>query len=152
MGKPLFENVGRDLKTLSNGIYMYTMVGYGLAAFAVCAGSCALLNEYTTIGILGLLVGIGIAVIGHFKAKLSVIKLYAYGELVDRVIAIDGYMSGTGKSEGKGKRKVTPVSVKVDTPATKRDSDGSWTCVFCDHKNRAGADWCENCGVEAVFE
>lgn len=158
MSKPLFENVGRDLKTIAKAIYRETMIGYILVSLAslglsICMGT--ILDSEGALVLIGVLLAIGIAVFGHFKAKLAVMKLYAYGELVDRVISIEESISrktGGGKSVPKEKPKVTPVSVKIDTPVTKRNADGSWVCPFCDHLNRPGADWCEECGVEARFE
>lgn len=159
MRKPLFENAGKDLKTISKAIYLETMIRYILISLAalglfICIGIMADSEGFAVC--IGMLLAGGIAVSGHFKAKLAVIELYAYGELVDRVISIEESVSrktgGSGKAAEKEKPKVTPVPVKFDTPVTKRNADGSWVCPFCDHRNRPGADWCEECGVVARFE
>lgn len=154
MGKPLFHNVGESLKELAENIANYIKFTYGLVAVAVLIGGIALsaLSENAFGAILGIIVAIIIFAVGYNKARLQVITLYAYGELVDRVMAIEGNMSGTNRSSGKGKKKVVPVAPKTDLPITEKGSDGSWTCVFCDHVNRPGADWCEECGTEARFE
>lgn len=153
MSKPLFQNAGQDLKTISKGIYFRTIIGYVVVALALFVCGCIYLDSGETFGWLGLILGVAAVIYGHFVAKLAVIKLYAFGELVDRVISIEGSISRkTGKGVNKEKPKVMPVPVKIDTPATKRDADGSWACPFCDHINPPGADWCEECGVEAKFE
>lgn len=156
MGKPLFENVGKDLKSIANTIYLSTMIGYVLVSLGLFVGGCILLSSEGAIGWLGVLFSIGLVVSGHFKAKLAVIELYAYGELVDRVISIESIVSKKSKSDssksgGMG-RKVTPVRAEYETPATKREADGSWTCLFCDHVNRPGTNCCEECNVVAKFE
>ena len=37
-------------------------------------------------------------------------------------------------------------------PKTKRRPDGSWKCMFCDHMNPSGKDYCQKCGAEAFFD
>ena len=37
-------------------------------------------------------------------------------------------------------------------PKIKRRPDGSWKCMFCDHMNPSGKDYCQKCGAEAFFD
>ena len=37
-------------------------------------------------------------------------------------------------------------------PKIKRQPDGSWKCMFCDHMNPSGKDYCQKCGAEAFFD
>lgn len=148
MGKPLFENVGGEMKAYAEAIARSIQVKYGLAAIAIVFASFAI---DARLGLLGLLVAVIVFWHGYQKSKLTAMQLYAYGELVERVACIDHKLGGN-KQAGKLKSKTVSVSKKSEVPISARKSDGSWVCPFCDHHNPAGADWCEDCGVAAEFE
>ena len=148
MGKPLFENVGGEMKAYAEAIARSIQIKYGLAAVAsvvVCFGLDARL------GLIALLPAVILFWHGYQQSKLTAMQLYAYGELVERVASIDHKLGGN-KQAGQVKPKTVSVSKKSEVPISARKSDGSWVCPFCDHHNPAGADWCEDCGVAAEFE
>ena len=157
MSKPLFDNVGRDMKEYATGLYTTSMRGYGLTALVVGIASLALLGEMPMFGILGVIIAVAVVVVGHYKAKLSVMKLYAYGELVDRVMHIENNLYG---SKSNNRKPVSPMPhnespvkpVLVDLPITDRNPDGTWTCMFCDYKNPVDAKACKKCDAMVRFK
>lgn len=154
MSKPLFDNVGKEIKEIAEVIARRIMIRYFLIALIVAIGGIAggVEGDWPIVAIMSVIIAIIIAVYGYNKSCLEVMLLYAQGELVDRIISIDNKL---GK-KGKNGHIPVPVKEKPDVngkgiPQTNREKDGSWTCLFCDHKNPAGADWCEECGVQAEF-
>ena len=130
------------------------MIRYTLIALIVALAGIAIGAEegYPLVIIIGIVIAIIIAVYGYNKSHLDVMLLYAQGELADRIISIDSKLSKKGKT--------TPVAVPIKekpelnengTLKVKKEKDGSWICLFCDHRNPAGADWCEECGCQAQF-
>ena len=115
------------------------MLGYILAALGLCTASFALLEE---LGFLGLFIGIGIIVVGHLKSKLTVMKLYAYGELVDRIMLIERKVCNSKDPKCKDTKSSSGNSTVVkpvlcDLPITEKNPDGTWDCMFCDYRNPA---------------
>lgn len=153
MSKPLFDNVGKDLKKIAEIIAQIIMILHVLIGLVLIIVACVLFADEATIalGIACLLVGAGIVVWGYILSRLLVIVLYAYGELVEKVTSIEEKLVGK-KVPGKPDTKIFKVKKLEETPKTKKESDGSWQCIFCEHTNPAGADWCEDCGVQANFE
>jgi len=151
MSKPLFDDVGQELKEIAAATARRITVMYALLAIAVLAGGFMLSEEMGAMmwGVLGIIAAICVFVHGYNKAHLEVIQLYAYGELVHRVTSLEAKLVGKKATTKKAK---SFVSAKEGTPLAKRSKDGSWQCAYCDHRNPAGADWCEECGVEALFE
>ena len=154
MSKPLFDNVGKEIKEIAEVIARRIMIRYFLIAVIVALGGIAIGAEgdYPLVIIISIVIAAMIAVYGYNKSLLDVMLLYAQGELVDRIISIDNKLSKRGKA--------TPVSVPVkEKPElnenavlkVKREKNGGWVCLFCDHKNPAGADWCEECGCQPQF-
>ena len=154
MSKPLFDNVGKELKKMAETIAKLIRILHVLIGLVLIVVGCALFGEDIPIavGIAFLLVGIGVIGWGDTLARLIVIALYAYGELVEKVVSIEGILVGKNESdENKSEKKKVNKKV-VPAPKTGKNPDGSWQCIFCDHTNPAGADWCEDCGVQANFE
>lgn len=152
MSKPLFDNVGKEIKEIAEVIARRIMIRYFFIALIVAIAGIAIASGegYPLIGIISVVIAIIIGVCGYDKSRWEVMEFYALGEIADRIISIDKKM--------KGKKPVPiPIDEKPDdvvenwTLKIKRKKDGSWECPFCDHKNPAGADWCEECGVQAEF-
>ncbi len=154
MSKPLFDNVGKELKIIAEITAKYIIFLHVLIGLPLIIIGCALFAEDIPIvvGIVLLLAGVGIILYGFSSARLQIIKLYAYGELVEKVVSIEGKLvgkNGSARNDGEKKKVIKKV---VPAPKTEKNPDGSWQCIFCDHTNPAGADWCEDCGVQANFE
>lgn len=154
MSKPLFDNVGQDIKAYANGMYLTTMLGYIISALGICALFFALLEDLVALGII---IAIGLVIVGHMKAKLSVMKLYACGELVDRVMNIEKNICSSKSKNGKHVIPVpcddSPIKPDIlDLPITDRNSDGTWNCMFCDFRNSADARYCKKCDALARFK
>ena len=154
MGKPLFDNVGKEIKEIAEVIARRIMIRYFLIAVIVALAGIAFgaEGEYPLVIIISIAIAAMIAVYGYNKSLLDVMLLYAQGELADRIISIDNKLSKKGKA--------APVSVPIREKQelnesgalkVKREKDGGWVCLFCDHKNPAGADWCEECGCQPQF-
>ena len=145
----MYPDVGNELKRWARILAILLTIPsvlLGLAVFAIAAK-----YDY---GFRGFLAALIIAALGYFFARLSWITLYAYGELVDCVSKIENNMeerkSGNQPKKVRSRKKVGTNSDGV--PVAERKADGSWECPFCGHMNQAGEDWCEECGVQAVFK
>lgn len=164
MDKELFNDVGKDIKQLAAVITRLITVCYVLIALAVVAVgiTASVLSERGWACLLSILIAVIVIIYGYIKVRLQAITMYAYGELVEKTKSIEDILSG-------GKRKNSPTKSRQqkseknsedsydaqnteNIPMVKREEDGSWDCVFCDHHNPAGADWCEKCGVQAKIQ
>lgn len=155
MSKPLFDNVGRELKIIAETIARLIIVGFALIALLILIVAIAVSVELDTgwYAFIGIVIAIMIVVYGYNKAHLQVIKLYAYGELVERVTSIDSKISG--KHGNNTATRVRPELRDVNhegAPVAQKKKNGSWVCAYCDHENDANAKYCVKCGVEAEFK
>ena len=57
-----------------------------------------------------------------------------------------------GHTEPNAEPEPEPDCSDEGQPKTKRRPDGSWKCMFCDHMNPSGKDYCQKCGAEAFFD
>ena len=161
MAKEMFEDVGKEIKVIAAATAKWITACHILLGVGVFVGGIAV---SVTMGngwawFVGLLLGAGIGLFGYFKARRETIVLYAYGELVDKTNSIERTVSR--KNGGKIESAPKPVKVKpnkssdkdahAETPKVQRQKDGTWVCVYCDHRNSADAKWCEECGFEAEF-
>lgn len=157
MDKPLFENVGKELKEIAQFNYKWAKAPYILGGIALTAAGIGVASTNSEMGwcaLVGIVIAIFLFLYGSIKARQQVILLYAYGELVEKVTSLDEKIApkGGGKKTKKKKDEDNGGQEAIDIPCTRKNSDGTWQCIFCDHKNPAGADWCEECGMEASFE
>ena len=83
----MYTNAGKSIKT-----YVSTMVTIGYIIFGG-VGTICLWTGIISNGVLEAFVGILVGAVGCFFVWLSGLMLYAYGELVDRMISIDKKMS-----------------------------------------------------------
>ena len=151
MSKPLFDDVGQELKEIAEATARRITVTYALLGIALLAAGFYLSNEMgePICVAIGAIAAVWAFLHGYNKAHLEVIQLYAYGELVHCVTSLENKL--VGKKPAPHKKKVA-VAREDGTPLMKKNKNGSWQCPYCDHHNPAGADWCEGCGVEATFE
>lgn len=147
MSKELFNNVGSDIKTIAKVIANWILVLHILLGSVIIICGCVLLSEELAIGWVGFLIGFGIFGFGYIISKLTVILLYAYGEMTDRLISIDSKMSNFSKS-----KKTEQIKIKVEqTPETTRIHRTSpWECPFCGNQNANDARFCKSCGTEDI--
>lgn len=148
----MYPDVGKEIKRWAKFlVVLMTLpaVLLGIVVFAIMATQDSGLWTF-----LGLLAGLAVGTLGYFFARLSYIILYAYGELTDCVSSIANNVGV--KKGGNPVRKVQGRKReefnKDGTPVVERKSDGSWECLFCGHMNCAGADWCEECGIQPEFK
>ena len=155
MSKPLFDNVGRELKIIAETIARWIIAGFVIVALLITIAGIATSVELDSgwYAFISIAISIFLVVYGCIKARLQVIKLYAYGDLVEKVTSIDS------KVRNKTKNIAVPVPVKDkseedshDAPKVERNQDGTWVCLYCDHKNHADAKWCVKCGFRAEFK
>ena len=154
MSKPLFSNVGKEIKEIAEEVARRIMIRYFLIAVIVALAGIAIGAEgdYPLVIIISIVIAAIVAVYGYNKSRFEVMLLYAQGELADRIISIDNKLSKKGKTTSVS----VPIREKLELNESgalkvKREKDGSWVCLFCDHKNPAGADWCEECGCQVQF-
>lgn len=159
MENPLFDDVGQELKLIAEAKARMIMIAYALLGIVfLFAGIAAFADDSPWIGFTGVLAAGLSCVYGYHKAHIEVITLYAYGELVHRVTSLEESLVGK-KSISKRKIKRSKAETEdndkestSESPVAKKLKDGTWSCPFCDHKNPAGADWCESCGFQIEIE
>ena len=92
----MYSNAGKSIKT---NVSIMVTIGYiifgGVGTICLWAG---LISN----GVSGVIVGILVGAVGCFFVWLSGLILYAYGEIVDRLISIDKKMSSFVKEEDEG--------------------------------------------------
>ena len=147
----MFKDAGKELKLYAQtfGRLIIAIVALFSILIAVCGFT--LLSEELSFGWWLVVVAIITFIIGYFIARLSVIRLYAFGEIAQRILAIDIRQGGLPNRGPIPESIEQPEPLKSDAPITMRNEDGSWNCVFCDHKNPKDAKKCQSCGVLAEF-
>ena len=150
----LFKNAGKELKTIAELIAIVMIIVYMLVALAVgVAGIWYAVEEgMSGVAVLSIIAAIIIAMVGWIKSRLKVIELYAYGELVEKVVSIDKRMGGTGASNPNDDRDNKEPNDNDIISAVKRNLDGTWHCMFCNYKNPAEAKWCKKCSNQVKIE
>ena len=141
MKDQLFENVGKDIKTFAKTVSGVILFLHSLLGIVFVAVGCMIAAMDSGLGFfvfVGFLIAIAIVAWGYILSRLAVMLMYAYGEMTDRLISIDG------KLTEKPKR---PIPVKP-TPGPRRSTP--WQCQFCDHQNPPEARWCQSCGTEDI--
>ena len=150
----MFQDVGNEIKNMAETRVILSVIVAVIVAIA-------LVIVLAHIGLLWMIVGIvlGMAIVGltYFSARMNVIMMYGYGELIDEVKVIRQHIAPqdavTFTNPIPDPDPDLIVKSDIDsTPTVERDVDGSWKCVFCDHLNNADAKWCCNCRVEAKFD
>ena len=155
MNNDLFDNVGKYLKDLAKGVYtriftLYILIG---AAIAICG--IVLVSNGMGWGILGLFIAAAVIGYGNSAAKLTVAKLYAYGEIADRLITIDSKLSSysstasTASSAENKKAKVKSEKTQEPIDHTPRRT-APWVCHFCGCTNPSDARFCNSCSTEDI--
>ena len=107
-----------------------------------------------------IIAGIIVIIWVYSSARLQYLLLYGYGELIDKVSDLEARSQG-GKKGGRKPQQPAESHTEPEPesdcsdegqPKTKRRPDGSWKCMFCDHMNPSGKDYCQKCGAEAFFD
>ena len=102
-----------------------------------------------------IIAGIIVIIWVYSSARLQYLLLYGYGELIDKASDLEARSQGGKKGGRKPQRPAeshTEPNADEGQPKTKRRPDGSWKCMFCDHMNPSGKDYCQKCGAEAFFD
>lgn len=107
-----------------------------------------------------IIAGIIVIIWAYSSARLQYLLLYGYGELIDKVSDLEARIQGGKKggrkpqqpAESHAEPEPEPDCSDEGQPKTKRRSDGSRKCMFCDHMNPSGTDYCQKCGAEAFFD
>ena len=147
MEKELFVNVGRDIKAVARSIANWILALYVLVGFVLVACGVALLCERMWYGVIGIFLAVGVVGFGYTKSKLEVMRLYAYGEIADRIISIDQTLSQKQGKPQPGSVKVNPQKKEEGKKPARKTA---WECSFCGHGNPPDARFCESCGTEDV--
>lgn len=144
MRQELFNNVGSDIKTIAKAIANWILGLHILLGIVIIICGCAFLSQGFVIGWVGFLIAFGLFGFGYILSRLSVMLLYAYGEITDRLISIDSKMPNSSKPD-KTNDKAEDKS-KNDPPRR----TGPWECQFCGHQNPADTRFCKSCGIEDI--
>ena len=141
----MYKDVGKELKRCAEIIVVLLTVPsilVGIAVLAVLAD-----NDLMILGLIAAAVVIGI---GYFFARLLAMGLYAFGELVDRVCAMEERSREKKPDNEKTKTDEKTKPSEESIPVVER-KNGTWQCLYCDHKNPSKLKYCEKCGFEAHF-
>lgn len=147
MSKELFNNVGHDIKTIAKVIANWILALHILFGIVIIICGCVLLSDRLAIGWVGFLIGFGIFGCGYFTSRLSVMILYAYGEITDRLISIDSKTPNSSKP-----KKTEQIKVKVEQApeSTRVRKTSPWECPFCGNQNPSDVSFCKSCGTEDI--
>ena len=150
----MYPDVGKEIKKVAKTAVVLMTIPAVLLAIAVFA-ICATTNDGLYV-LLGLAAGAGIISVGYFSAKMAMMLLYGYGELIDEVKEIRQTVNPRKNSRKKTDRKPSmnpnDEPAPANEPSVSRNEDGSWTCLFCDHINAPNAKSCTQCHTVAHFE
>lgn len=141
MSKPLFENVGKDIKSFAQSVAAWIYGMHILLGIVIFFLGCA--SQQPVFIIITCALAIGIIVFGRLTSKALVILLYAYGEMAERLISIDCKLS-----DSKQATKKVPIKKVDDTTSPKRTAP--WRCAFCDFENPADVKYCRSCNREDI--
>ena len=143
MNNELFNNVGKNIKSIAKAIANIILALHILlGAVLVIAGLA--LNEPITF-LVALLMALVLIGFGYGLSKLTVMLLYAYGEIAYRLISIDLKLSDDSKTVNSD--KITAEKKIEDNTPCRTDP---WKCQFCGYQNPADAKFCESCGTEDI--
>ena len=142
MSKELFVNVGKDIKSVAKTIANWILGFHVVLACVFASVACIMLSEDISIGWVGFLIALLLIISGYALSRMTVMFMYAYGEITDRLISIDSKMNCSSRTPNADKTKSdeNPVA-KAPTQPT------AWKCSLCGHTNPADARFCEECAV-----
>ena len=135
-----FHDVGKEIKRWVKFLVVVQVAPYVLTGYIVFA-----YLEVRGGGVLGLIPAALIIALGYFFARLGRIKLYAFGEIVDRVCSIEEHIR-TDKHCVKTTDKVTSAALSADD--IKHHQNMPWRCLFCEYENPPEAAYCKKCGTQ----
>ena len=150
----MFKDVGNEIKNIAEIRVILSVIVAVIVALALVI---LLANSGLVWMIVGLVLGAAIVGLTYFSARMNVIMMYGYGELIDEVKVIRQHIVPQDvilvtEPMPDPDPDIIAESDTDATPAVERNADGSWKCVFCDHLNNVDTQWCCKCGVEAKFE
>ena len=79
----MFNNIGSKIKGLAKFIFWVMSIAAIIGGFIVALGAISKMSDNAQSGVLGILLGVAIAVFGVILAWLQNFLLYGFGELVD---------------------------------------------------------------------
>ena len=148
----MFKNVGKELKIMAEAFVVSRMLLAGLVSFVLIGAGVV---TYEGVGFLvATIISVFLLVIVYNIARHKAIELYAYGELVDRVMRIEKAMNGAKSKQETEPASVygpvptpTPQGVQVASPEQKSISS-NWFCTNCGTENVNWAQFCKKCGTK----
>lgn len=98
MSKPLFYNVGGEIKLLAESKAFSIKFCYGLLAVMIVALGIlfGIESDMPMLVFVALCIAGVVFYYGYTKAQMTVLELYAYGELVEKVVSIENQLSAKG--------------------------------------------------------
>ena len=157
----MYERVGEEIKRRVRFLVIRRTL---LTAVLVIAAVAAVGSNNEDMVAPAIIAGIIVIIWVYSSARLQYLLLYGYGELIDNVSDLEARSQGGKKGGRKPQRPAEshtepnaepepePDCSDEGQPKTKRRPDGSWKCMFCDHTNPSGKDYCQKCGAEAFFD
>ena len=137
----MFNNVGREIKGWAKLLLVLLTIPWIVAGFGVVA---MMLEMDEDLMILGLILGLTVAGFGYVLARFSAMFIYAYGQLVETVDAMNETLRSMRPSDSAASsyqphaEPQTPISI----PET-----NVWFCGTCGERNEGGTLLCKRCNT-----
>ena len=137
----LFSNIGGKIKAIAIGETVIGAIASVIAGFAMMATDVELFFA-----------GLVVMVVGSLVAWISSFLLYAFGEIVDQLVEINGKLNAGGEKspEPMGVANLPPVksysSVNIQQTKPVQKTPTGWTCKKCGTTNQNGSICCKDCG------
>ncbi len=136
----MFENIGGKIKGYAKAVFVIEALGSLAGAVAIAVG----IGGFG--GFMMFLISLAIFIIISY---LSVMFLYAYGELVENSAKINKNTEELVRkinmvAETQG---VRPVVVQNPPPVNRHILSGPWRCKNCDTQNSDSDRFCKSCGA-----
>lgn len=168
----IYKDVGKEIKDIAEGYVWSKAFQYGFIGLIAVVAIIGMFAGSVGPAIApGLIAGFVAGFVGYRVRRRQALMVYAWGELVDRVISLERKLSGDceRKTVKVKKAKISPDGqiihhdepveneatddeVMDGEPVATRFSDGRWKCAYCECINAAGVKACTNCGIVPNFK
>ena len=155
----MFKNVGKELKELAESrVVIKTALSIPVALVMLIIGFAINKNERGDAGwvvCVALILGVLYVFGSYQKARLEAIRLYAFGQLVHKVEAIEKEVRGDVPVNVENKQdEQPPIPENIPQPEMKapnyqqlQTTTEPWYCRHCDTQNPGSKVTCKKCGM-----
>lgn len=145
------ECASRVVKTFAKMLHNLILSVSLFLSLGLLGTGIALSSDIQLAWLIGLCVSVLTFLFGLAVSRVVLSFLFAYGEITDRLIAIDTKLSDKqtsskgDKLHNKPRKNMNPISEYTVAQRT-----SPWECPFCGYKNSCSDTFCKSCGTEYV--